>query len=111
MSRETELLEENQRLKRANWRLQLEGPALERDKLIIALRTRIKSIEALLDLYKALYHLTREVLPINPPRYEVMAESILEVIERIERAINGNGEEKTKSDSGDREGDQEPGRE
>lgn len=40
-TREYELKEENQRLREANRRLQLEGPAVERDKLIVELRQRL----------------------------------------------------------------------
>lgn len=37
--------EVEQRLREANRRLQAEGPALERDKLIVQLRARIKELE------------------------------------------------------------------
>lgn len=103
-----ELLAENQRLREANRRLQATGPALERDKLIIELRVRIQTLDATLCLYRALYALSREVLPVNPLRYEIMTEPILEAIERIEKEYQGINGEKVKSNSGDREGRKKP---
>lgn len=45
-SRERELIEENLHLREANRRLQAERPALERDKLVVQLRERLKELEA-----------------------------------------------------------------
>lgn len=46
LPRRQELFEENKRLREANRRLQVEGPALERDKLVIALREQIGTLRA-----------------------------------------------------------------
>jgi hypothetical protein len=48
--RERELIEENSRLREANRRLQTEGPALERDKLIVQLRGELSRKSQLLNL-------------------------------------------------------------
>lgn len=44
-ARESELQAENARLREANRRLQAEGPALERDKLVAGLREEVKSLQ------------------------------------------------------------------
>lgn len=64
-ARERELEEEVNRLRIANRRLQVEGPALERDKLVIELRSKIAELEEEVNRLKWRDQIETQILPVR----------------------------------------------